>query len=331
MPERLVVMIAYDGVNLLDIAGPLQAFASATLQAKHNASGYRMMTASEFGGAIRTDPGLMVETLSLDELVLSDIDTLIVPGGAPAKGAFGLEVLIAWLATAAPHVRRICSVCTGAFVLGDAGLLDGKRVTTHWSCSEELGRRHPAIGMEPDRIVINDGQVWTSGGVTAGIDLALGLIDADLGHAIAAATARQLVVFITRPGGQNQFRAPLVLKHDLSPTFTSLHAWIAEHLHEDLRVESLAAKMGKSPRNFARLYAAEVGRTPARVVELMRLEAACQALEETDRSFKMIAADVGLGNEQNLRRVMQRQFGIGPSDYRARFGSQVVLLDRLSS
>ncbi|MGZ9720053.1 GlxA family transcriptional regulator [Rhizobium miluonense] len=323
MPDRLIVMIAYDGVNLIDIAGPLQAFESATLQAKDTASGYRMVTASERGGAIRTAPGLMVETRPLDELIASDIDTLIVPGGLPADGVFGLDRLVAWLAVTGPSVRRLCSVCTGAFLLGDAGLLNGKRATTHWSRSAELSQRHPAIRMEADCIFVNDGQVWTSGGVTAGIDLALALIEADLGHAIAAATARQLVVFVKRPGGQNQFRTPLAQQHRSPTTFTPLHTWMAEHLHEDLRVEKLAEKAGKSPRNFARLYAAEVGCTPARVVELMRLEAACRALEETGRPFKAIAADVGLGNEQNLRRVMQRQFGIGPSDYRARFSGRL--------
>lgn len=321
MPDRLVVMIAFAGANLIDIAGPLQAFETAAGLSKGAAvkPGYRLLVVSEYGGLVRTSPGVVMETCALKDLHADEIDTLIVPGGLPYEGAFGLDSLVAWLTENGPAVRRLCSVCTGAFLLGDAGLLDGKRATTHWSRSEELQRRHPAIRLEPDCIFVNDGRLWTSGGVTAGIDLALALIEADLGHRIAAETARQLVVFVTRPGGQNQFSAPLSLQDARSVGFSSLHAWIAENLDADLRVERLAEKAGQSPRTFARLYVSKVGRTPARAVETMRLEAACRALEETRLPLKTIAASVGLGNEQNLRRVMLRQFGIGPSDYRERF------------
>lgn len=323
MPERLVVMLAFANGNLIDIAGPLQAFDTA--RRLHGDGGdvpYRLVTASEHGGPVVTAPGVSIATEALASLDADAIDTLIVPGGLPYDGVFGLDLLVAWLAENGPKVRRLCSVCTGAFLLGDAGLLDGKRATTHWSRCAELHQRHQAIRIEPDRIFVNDGKVWTSGGVTAGIDLALALIEADLGHQTAIATARQLVMFVKRPGGQSQFSAPLSLQSSAAGGFSALHGWMAEHLHEDLRVETLARQAGQSPRNFARLYAAEVGRTPAKAVELMRLEAACRALEETPLPFKAIAANVGLGSEQNLRRVMQRQFGIGPSDYRDRFGKQ---------
>jgi len=322
LPDRLVVMIAYAGVNLIDIAGPLQAFESANCRLADEALAptYRLVTASERGGPVRTAPGVVIETVSLDDLAAADIDTLIVPGGLPASGIFDLDLLIAWLRDNAARVRRLCSVCTGAFLLGDAGLLDDKRATTHWSRCTELHERHPAIRLEPDRIFVNDGRLWTSGGVTAGIDLALALIEEDIGHRVAIDTARQLVVFVKRPGGQNQFSAPLAMQRGQSGRFSALNAWMAENLQADLRVERLAEKAGQSPRNFARLYTADVGRTPASAVEAMRLEAACRALEETSLPAKAIAGRVGFGTEQNLRRVMQRQFGIGPSDYRARFG-----------
>jgi transcriptional regulator GlxA family with amidase domain len=176
--------------------------------------------------------------------------------------------------------------------------------------------------MNPDAIFVRDGNIWTSGGVTAGIDLALALIEDDLGHETAIATARQLVMFVKRPGGQSQFSAPLALQSRTGAMFAPLHGWIAEHLNEDLRIERLAEAAGMSPRTFARAYVAETGRTPAKSVELIRLEAARRALEETDLPLKRVAAMVGFVSEQNLRRVIQRQFGITPADYRTRFASR---------
>jgi transcriptional regulator GlxA family with amidase domain len=173
--------------------------------------------------------------------------------------------------------------------------------------------------MDSDSIFVRDGHIWTSGGVTAGIDLSLALIEEDLGHEVAIASARQLVMFVKRPGGQSQFSRPLALQATRTGTFAPLHGWIAANLDADLRVERLAERVGMSPRTFARTYVAEIGTTPARSVELIRLEAACRALEETSLPLKRIAAMTGLGSEQNLRRVIRRQFGIAPADYRARF------------
>ena len=320
--DRLVVMLAFAGGNLIDVAGPLQAFSSANELKAKGTPGYRLMTVSENGGAVATSPGLMLHTEPLSALAGRSIDTLIVPGGLPKQGPVGLDGLIAWISRNARRPRRLCSVCTGAFLLADAGVLDGKRCTTHWSRSDELQQRRPALEMTADAIFVRDGNIWTSGGVTAGIDLALALIEDDLGHDTAIATARQLVMFVKRPGGQSQFSAPLALQSQTGPTFAPLHGWIAEHLDEDLRVERLADAAGMSPRTFARAYVAETGRTPAKSVELIRLEAACRALEETDLPLKRIAAMVGLVSEQNLRRVIQRQFGISPADYRARFASR---------
>lgn len=320
--DRLVVMVAFPGGNLIDVAGPLQAFSSANELRPAGTPGYRLLTVSEHGGPVITAPGLPLVTEPLSALAGRSIDTLIVPGGLPKAGPVGLDGLIAWLGRNAHRPRRLCSVCTGAFLLADAGLLDGRRCTTHWSRSDELQQRRPALDMNPDAIFVRDGNIWTSGGVTAGIDLALALIEDDFGHELAIATARQLVMFVKRPGGQSQFSAPLALQSRTGATFAPLHGWIAEHLDEDLRVERLADAAGMSPRTFARTYVAETGRTPAKSVELIRLEAACRALEETELPLKRIAAMVGFVSEQNLRRVIQRQFGISPADYRARFASR---------
>ena len=237
---------------------------------------------------------------------------------------FGLDRLVDWLAANGHRPRRLCSVCTGAFLLADAGLLDGRRITTHWSRAEELKRRHPGLEVDADALFITDGRIWTSGGVTAGIDLALALIEADLGHRTAIGIARQLVMFVKRPGGQSQFSAPLSLQAAQGPTFAGLHAFIADHLGEDLPIERLAAAAKMSPRSFARNYAAEIGTTPARAVEQMRLESACRALTETALPLKRIAAEAGLGSEQNLRRLLQRHFGIGPVEYRERFSARAA-------
>ena len=323
MPSpRLVVMVAYAGVNLIDIAGPMQAFQSADELSQPDRRRYRLLTVSEAGGPIVTSPGITIETQPLSALEGESIDTLIVPGGLSRSGVFGLDELVGWLAANGGRPRRLCSVCTGAFLLADAGLLKGKRITTHWARAEELRRRHPDLDIDADSIFVADGSTWTSGGVTAGIDLALALIEADCGHQVAICIARQLVMFVKRPGGQSQFSAPLLLQTSREVTFSTLHGWIAEHLDEPLTVERLAEKAAMSPRTFARTYTAQVGKTPAKAVEMIRLEAACRALTETDLPLKRIATDTGLGSEQNLRRVLQRQFGIGPADYRERFSGR---------
>jgi len=219
----------------------------------------------------------------------------------------------------------VCSVCTGAFLLAAAGQLDGRRATTHWGWAERLQAQHPEVRVDADPLYIQDGTVWTSAGVTAGIDLTLALIDADFGHAVAIQTARQLVMFIKRSGGQSQFSAPLAAQSHDDGSFADLHAWIAARLHESLGVERLAEQVNMSPRTFARTYAARTGRTPAKTVEAIRLEAACRALETTGLPLKSIAAGVGYGDEQNLRRVFLRQMGVSPMQYRTRFSRRTAV------
>jgi len=322
-PPRHIVLLANDGMNLLDLCGPLQAFSTARRQ---DPEAYRIHVVSAAGGAVVTGAGLPVATESLAqfEAKLGDgerIHTLVAPGGSISERFVTNPALVDWIRERAPQAQRVCSVCTGAFYLAEAGLLDGLRVTTHWAWAEQLQRAYPALQVDPDPIFIRQGRIWTSAGVTAGIDLALALVEEDLGHQKAIAVARQLVVFVKRPGGQSQFSAPLASQAAGVGRFAELHAWIAANLGEDLRVESLAGRVNMSPRTFARAYVAETGRTPARTVELMRLEAARRALEETSLPLKRIATDAGYGEEQNLRRVFQRQLGVSPAQYRERFSA----------
>jgi transcriptional regulator GlxA family with amidase domain len=255
---------------------------------------------------------------------LSELDptrrwgTVIVTGRGPESLAN--EAVSDWLRLAARRAGRIVSVCAGAFLLAEAGLLDGKRATTHWQRTGELARRHPAVQVDPTPIYTQDGRVFTSGGATAGFDLALSLVEHDLGFAIAQEVARTLVLYLRRPGGQSQFSAALPREARAGSPIRNLQGWISEHLKEDLRVERLARRSAMSPRNFARVFTDEVGTTPARYVEELRLEAAKRRLERLDGSIERIAVDCGFGTGVNLRRVFQRHLGISPREYVERFG-----------
>ena len=324
VPVR-VVLLAHEQMNLLDLSGPLQALATARRDGDRSAPAlYDTIVASVDGGAVTTSCGLPVMTVALSTLDDVVIDTLIAPGGCKGDTFHAPPRLVAWIARRAPGIRRVCSVCTGAFLLAAAGQLEGREVATHWDWVSRLGAQYPGIRIDADRIYIQDGPVWTSAGVSAGIDLTLALIEADFGHQVAIQTARQLVMFIKRSGGQSQFSVPLAAQLHDRGDFADLHAWMAAHLADDLSVERLAEHVGMSPRNFARSYAARVGRTPAKTVEAMRLEAACRALEETGLPLKSIAAVAGHGDEQGLRRAFQRQLGISPTQYRERFAARAA-------
>jgi len=317
-PPRRVVLLAYDDMNLLDLSGPLQALATASRR-HPDAPLYETIVASADGGLVTTSAGLPVMTTPVSALDGVAIDTLIAPGGCKGQEYHAPPALVNWVAQQAPLVRRLCSVCTGAFLLAAAGQLDGKRAATHWEWAKRLQALHPGIDIDADRIFVRDGSVWTSAGVSAGIDLTLALIEEDYGHLVAIETARQLVMFIKRSGGQSQFSVPLTAQSSEAGRFAGLHAWVAANLHENLTVERLAEQSGMTPRTFARTYASQMGRTPARMVEAMRLEAACRALEETGLPLKTIAVKIGYVEEQNLRRVFQRQLGVSPGQYRSRF------------
>ncbi|MDE1143060.1 MAG: helix-turn-helix domain-containing protein [Paraburkholderia tropica] len=334
---RHVVFAVAPELVLLDACGPVEAFWRAELAVRAasarqsptpspgEAHAYRVTVASLAGGVLPTFAGLPVVTERLDTIDPATLDTLIVPGIPIDDTTVPDPALVAWIAAAAPRARRVASVCTGAFYLAAAGLLDGRRATTHWRNAAQLARRYPQIDVDPEPIWLRDERdgraVWTSAGVTAGIDLSLALIEEDYGHAVAMQAARRLVVFMKRPGGQAQFSETLEAQSAAGGAFEALHGWMAANLHVELSVERLAEEARMSPRTFARRYVEAVGRTPARTVAAMRIEAAAHALAQSRRPVKRIAADCGFGSEQNLRRAFERRYGVLPVDYRARFSA----------
>lgn len=317
---RHILIVAFDGANLLDITGPQETFSTVSRAATPDAAPYRPVVCSIAGGYVRTSAGLALVTEPIAQYAQGPIDTVVIPGGRADDPPIPTDVTD-WVTRHSDRIRRLCSVCTGAFILAATGLLDGRRATTHWLAASRLQASYPRIHVDPDRIYVRDGNIWTSAGVTAGIDLSLALVEADLGHAAAMQAARRLVVFLKRPGGQSQFSAPLAAQSAVTDRFADLHAWICTHLNGDLRVERLAERMHMSPRTFARLYVGRTGRTPAKMVEILRVEAACRALEGDESSLKRVAAYSGFRNEQQLCRAFQRRLGISPVEYRERFAA----------
>ena len=319
-PTRRIDILAFPSVQLLDVSGPLQVFATANQLAAEGASPlpYAPRVIAPGDGMARSSAGIALAAEPLPS-PRQGADTLIVAGGPGVRAIMSDTKMVAWLSQRSRHVRRLASVCTGAFLLASAGLLDGRRVATHWRWCAELAARFPALHVERDPIFIEDGGIWTSAGVTAGIDLALAFVDDDLGRAASLAVARELVVFLKRPGGQAQYSAALALQNVAGP-FEDLHEWIVSHLAGDLSTARLAAEAGMSERSLLRHYAASTGTTPARAVERLRIEAACRALSDTAEPIKRIAQRCGFGSEETMRRSFARLQGVSPQDYRQRFG-----------
>jgi transcriptional regulator GlxA family with amidase domain len=319
-PLRRVEVVAFAGVQLLDVAGPLQVFASANEAEKAAGRGpaYAVHVVAR-STPIVTSSGLalLAEPLPAGSAAL---DTLMVAGGDAVHEALQDTRLVSWLRRRAGAARRVASVCSGAWLLAHAGLLEGKRAATHWAQCDALAAKHPGTTIDPESIYVQDGQVWTSAGVTSGIDMALAMVEADVGHPTAMAVARDLVVFLKRPGGQSQFSAALALQRG-DERLDRLHGWAASHLDGDLSVPALAARAGMSERSFLRHYTAATGCTPARAMEALRTEAARQLLSTTRLPVKRIAQRCGFGSEETLRRSLLRQAGVTPGEYRARFSS----------
>jgi transcriptional regulator GlxA family with amidase domain len=322
---RQIEVLAYPAVQVLDVTGPLQVFATTneTVAKDGGAPPYALRVVAKVGNkgggisASSSGLGLSVQPLPSARV---PVDTLLIAGGPGVGAAASDRLLVDWTRRRAGHARRVASVCTGAFLLAATGLLDGRRAATHWSVCDELARRHPLIKVEPDPIFVSDGPVWTSAGVTAGIDLALALVEQDLGRDVALAVARYLVVFLKRPGGQAQFSATLSLQAG-EDRFGPLHDWMVAHLAADLSLPALASRAGMSERSFSRRYVEATGRTPARAVEAMRVEAARRLLSESRLPVKRIAQRCGFGSEETMRRSFQRLLAVPPQDYRARFAS----------
>jgi transcriptional regulator GlxA family with amidase domain len=324
--SRRVVITAYDGVSLLDLAGPLEALrvASSFDGPRGRRAAYECSVVSVRGGAVKTADGVALITDSVRTLNRTQIDTLIVPGAFLVDDVTRDRELVRWVGKRAASCRRVCSVCVGSFLLAAAGVLDGRRVATHWMHAPLLATRHPQVAVEPDAIFVRDGRVWSSAGVTTGIDLALALIEEDAGRQVAMNVARMLVVYLKRAGGQSQYSALLAAQaQSESETFDPLDRWIAEHLKEDMRVDALAERVHMSPRNFARAYAEKRGRTPAKAVEAIRVEAARRHLEETEHRIESIAEDSGFSSEEQMRCAFIRILGIPPREYRMRFATTV--------
>jgi transcriptional regulator GlxA family with amidase domain len=307
-----VVLVVFDGVQSLDVSGPAEVFAMA---------GHRVTTVSTEGGAVRTQGGLTLLPDGNLASVRGPIDTLVVAGGEGTPAAVADHELIAWLRRAAGRSRRVTSVCSGAFLLAEAGLLDGRTATTHWSVCDTLARLYPLVTVDAEPIFVRDGDVWTSAGVTAGMDLALALVEADHGRDAALAIARRLVLFLRRPGTQSQFSAQLAAQLAERDVLRDVQAHVADRPGADLCVEALARRARMSVRNFARSFRAEVGTTPARYVEHVRVEAARRLLEETDDGVEAIAASCGFGTAETMRRAFIRAVHVPPAEYRRRFSA----------
>jgi transcriptional regulator GlxA family with amidase domain len=319
---RRVAMLVFPGFQVLDATGPLEVFSAANDAARDRGGAvppYEITVVAREAGPVRTSAGYELVAQRGIAALRAPLDTLLVAGGTGTAQAVADRALVRWIARQAPRARRIASVCTGAFLLAEAGLLDGLRATTHWSAAALLQQRHPKLRVDADSIYVREGRVWTSAGVTSGMDLALALVEEDLGREIALAVARRLVLFVKRPGGQSQFSAQLGAQIAERAPLREIQAWIAEHPADDLSVEALARRAGMSPRNFARAFASEVGRTPGRFVEDARVERARRRLEESDDAIEAIAADCGFGSAETLRRAFLRTLRVGPSAYRSRF------------
>jgi transcriptional regulator GlxA family with amidase domain len=320
MKQRSVAIVAFPGFQCLDAVGPFEVFAGATRAAAMlgRPGAYRVVLCSAGGGPVRSESGLELGTVPLPDAG-EPVDTAVLAGGNGVSSARRDEALVSWFAAVAPRCRRVATVCTGVFLAAEAGLLEGRRVTTHWARADRLAAEFPSLEVDPDPIYVRDGKYWTSAGVTAGIDLALALVQEDLGVEVAQTVARWMVMFLHRPGGQTQFASPVWVPRAERSTVRVVQSLVEAAPGGDHRVPTLAAAAGMSVRHFTRVFTAEVGETPGRFVERVRLEAARRELETTTDTLDVVAARCGLGTAETLRRVFQRRLSVAPDFYRRRF------------
>ncbi|MFD1546349.1 GlxA family transcriptional regulator [Nonomuraea guangzhouensis] len=321
MQQRRIVFVIFDRFQSLDLTGPYEVFQHASRAGENE---YACQLVAPFPGAVRTESGLSVHVeYGVADLDPTGIDTLVVAGGAGVDQARHDPALVGWIATAATDARRVTSVCSGLFLLGAAGLLSGRRVTTHWVRARQLSEEFPDVRVDSDPIFIRDGRIWSSAGVTAGMDLALALVEEDLGRDVALSVARYMVLFLRRPGTQSQFSVAL---WSAQPSSDPIRAAVsAIHADPGARhgITDLAAHAGLSPRHLQRRFAAELGTPPGAYVERVRMEAARRALIEGDDPVETVARRCGFGTAETLRRMFHRHLGVAPSDYRDRFRSTV--------
>jgi transcriptional regulator GlxA family with amidase domain len=315
-----VGLVGYDGIQALDLIGPVDAFTFATIEDENRKSepGYEVVVLGISNKPFRAESGiLMYPQATLREAPV--LDTLIIPGGKGARiGSVG-EHIAKWISTRAGRIRRIASVCTGIYPLAQSGLLDGRKVTTHWRFADDVARRFPKLRVNPDALFLQDGPFYTAGGVTASVDLALALIEEDYGPRVALSVARELVVFLKRPGGQNQYSEPLAFQISSTDRMADLASWMLGHLRSDLSLDALAKRVCLSPRHFARRFKQAFAGTPAEFVENLRLDEARRRLTERTQTIERVAESVGYTSDDAFRRAFERRFGVNPSSYRSRF------------
>ena len=329
-PPRKIVIVTYPGLQPIDVVGPAEVFSGASELTSSWSEGvpagptYEVEVVAETVEPLAARSGAYSVTPSRSlRSCRGPIDTLIVAGGSRVLEAEKSERLVKWIRGAADRSRRVASVCSGSLLLARAGLLDGHRATSHWASCSELARRYPEVDVDPDPIFIQDGRVWTSAGVTAGMDLSLALVAEDLGEEVALEIARWLVLFLRRPGGQAQFSSHMSAPATRS-ALREVQLWMADNLDADLRVEVLADRAHMSPRNFSRIFNRETGVTPAAYVETLRIERARQMLEGPPEPIERIARSCGFGTPETMRRAFARRLGVSPADYRQRFRRESV-------
>ena len=324
MNPKHMVIVGYDGIMGLDLVGPLEAFGSARVKSSQGAwePCYRVSVAALGAKTFRSEFGLAFTT----EKNLSSIrqaDTLLVPGGSGMRTTDAAQRLSTWLLGSASKIRRIASVCTGVYGIAPSGLLNGRSVATHWKYVSDVAARFPKLKVDPNSLYVKDGKFWTAAGVTAGIDLSLALIEEDFGPEVALSVARELVVYMKRPGGQEQYSEPLQFQLQSRSRFADLLPWMVAHLDRDLSVETLAGKVCLCPRQFCRRFKREFGSSPASFVRRLRLDEARQRLSAADCRVEGVGRSVGFADPDNFRRAFERCFGLAPSEYRGRFTAKM--------
>jgi len=322
---RRIAMFVFEGCDIIDACGTLDVFFFANFWIQRSGRlatpAYSLSLIGEQAGSVQTSSGIRVVADHAIGENDEGIDTLLVAGGPNVEPARGNPAVMGWIKAMADRVRRIGSVCTGAFLLAESGILEGRRATTHWIFCQQLAEEFPNVAVEPDRIFVHDGNVYCSGGITAGIDLALYLIEEDFGYEAATTAARCMVTFPSRPGGQTQFRSFLLGENRASRDFRGLQEWINANPQADLSVKALAQRMRMSPRHLSRLFDQEVRMPPAKFVETARLTSASFLLEQTLLTMDIIAKRCGFGSAENMRRSFHRHLNVSPQDYRTRFRS----------
>jgi len=319
MTTRRVWIVAFPGVQALDVTGPHEVFALANRVEPRRPVRYEVSLVAPKAGPVVSGTGLALMPTHTLSQATGRVDTLLVAGGLGTRTALHDRRLVGWIARTARRARRVASVCTGAFLLGEAGLLAGRRVTTHWIACDDLQRRYPDARVERDPIFVRDGALYTSAGITAGIDLALQLVEEDCGRDVALTVARWLVVYLRRPGGQSQFSVQLEAQMADRDGLRDVQGFIADHVDADLSVAALARRAGMSPRNFARVFRRQVGRTPASYVEAQRVETARRLLESSGRSVAEVAGACGFGRVETMHRAFRRRVRVAPGQYRRHF------------